>query len=73
MSNSDREERGEPAERFARLEERTRALEQRMDRSDEDSVTKDQFEPVRMVVYSLVGTILLSTIAAVLALVMRSS
>jgi len=32
-------------------------------------VTKDEFRPVRMVVYALVGTVLLTVVGAVIALV----
>lgn len=35
-------------------------------------VTKDQFEPVRLVVYGLVGVLLLAVIGALLALVITS-
>lgn len=37
-----------------------------------DYITREEFEPVKRLVYGLVGTILLSTLGAILALVYKS-
>lgn len=63
-------------ESIARIDERTKLLELGFREVREDLatnyVTRDQFDPVRNIVYSLVGTILLSTFVAILALVIKS-
>ena len=38
---------------------------------DKDYVTKDQFEPIRKIVYGLVGTILIAFLGAVIAVVIK--
>ena len=41
----------------------------KIDEGLKDKVSKDQFEPVRLIVYGLVGSILLATLTGVLAVV----
>lgn len=41
------------------------------DKLEHDYVTQDQFDPVRKIVYGLVGTILLAVISAILAITLR--
>jgi hypothetical protein len=52
------------------IEGKVSVLEQKVDRT---YVKLIEFEPVRKIVYGLVGAVLLSVIAALLALVIRSS
>lgn len=52
------------------IESKVSILETKVDRT---YVKLIEFEPVRKIVYGLVGAVLLSVIAAVLALVIRSS
>jgi hypothetical protein len=52
------------------IESKVTVLEQKVDRT---YVKLIEFEPVRKIVYGLVGAVLLSVIAALLALVIRSS
>ena len=63
-------------ELLVRIDERTQDLSDDVQklRSDLEGqyVTRTEFEPVRMVVFGLVGTILLSTIAAVMALILKA-
>lgn len=52
------------------IESKVSVLEQKVDRT---YVKLIEFEPVRKIVYGLVGAVLLSVIAALLALVIRNS
>ena len=40
-------------------------------RLESEYVTKDQFEPIKKVVYGLVGTILVAVVTAIMAIVIR--
>lgn len=69
---------GRERDLLARLDERTRAivleqtsLKARIERLDEDYVTKVEYAPVRSVVYGLIGAIMLAVVGAILALVVR--
>ncbi len=42
------------------------------DKLEKEYITQDQFEPVKKIVYGLVGTILLGVIGAIMALVLKS-
>jgi len=59
----------------ARIDERTRRMAEDMcelkEMLDETYVTQDQFEPIRRVVYGLVGLALTSVVVAVLAVVLK--
>jgi len=74
MLNDPQPLNGTTAAALARIDERTRATNEAIERIErrlnKDFVTKDEFNPVRNVVYGLVGFILLSVAAAGVALVL---
>ncbi len=41
------------------------------ERLEKDYVTQDQFEPIKKIVYGLVGTILMAVVGAIVALVIK--
>lgn len=51
---------------MARLDERTEQMSQRMNQL----VTRDEFAPVKMVIYGMVGIILVGVITGLLTLVL---
>ncbi len=54
--------RPEDSELLARIDERTKAMAERMD----DFVTKSEFAPVRSIVFGMVGAVLLAVLGALL-------
>ena len=62
-------------EALARIDERTENMERRLGgickKLDRNYVTKDQFDPVKKIVYGLVGSVLLGFLAGVAVLVFR--
>ena len=58
---------------LARIDERTKTTNEAVTRIEvrlsRDYVTKDEFQPVRQVVFGLVGTVLLGVICALVGLV----
>ncbi|TXH09264.1 MAG: hypothetical protein E6R03_16985 [Hyphomicrobiaceae bacterium] len=59
-------------ERLRNHEEELKKHADALDELDSTYVTKAEFEPVRLVVFGLVGTILLSVLAAIVAIVVKS-
>jgi len=59
-----------------RLDEKVTNIKETVDKIDckleKDYVTKDEFDPIKKIVYGMVGTILLAVIVALLALVIRN-
>ena len=61
-----------PIERSARIDERLKHVEQKIGNGHDPAfVTREEFSPIRAVVYGLVGMILVAVIAGILALVMN--
>lgn len=62
---------------MARLEERLSQLERKVDdvrnKLDTKFVTQEEFKPVRIVVYGMVGMMLVSVGSALIALVIKAS
>ena len=58
---------------LARIDERTKTTNEAVTRIEvrlsRDYVTKDEFQPVRQVVFGLVGTVLLGVVCALVGLV----
>lgn len=57
-------------ELMARLDERTTAIQQELKELRGSVVTQQEFKPVRMVVYGLIGIILTSVMGGILAIVL---
>ena len=67
-------------ERLIRIDERTKAMNERMelrnrqvDAELEQKVSKDEFSPIKSIVYGGVGVILMSVIGAILTLVIKGT
>lgn len=61
---------------LARIDERTKRLEDDFidfkDKLESNFVTKEEFNPVRSIVYSFCGLILMGVIGAIIALVIKT-
>lgn len=58
--------------RLARVEEKIDSIVEKVDDLRDSYVRKVEFEPVKKLVYSGTGLILISVLAAILALVLKS-
>jgi hypothetical protein len=55
------------------LEKLEQKIDSRFDRIEEQFVRKSEFEPIKAVVYGMVGLILLSVLGAMVAVVVKST